>query len=106
MWVMHFGAPPFASASKKDRNYSIFIKNIEAFWRLHPCVRNLKESLDEDLKALLTSMLSSDVKNRPVSVESLVCHPFFTKESDLVDAVANMWTDTESLFAQFREQLA
>ena len=89
---MHFGAPPFASASKKDRNYSIFIKNIEAFWRLHPCVRNLKESLDEDVKALLTSML--------------VCHPFFTKESDLVDAVANMWTDTESLFAQFREQLA
>ena len=99
LWIMHFGTPPFAKATKNDRNYSILVRNAEAFWRLHPSVRAFDGSVDEDLKTLLTGMLSSDALKRPESVASLVMHPFFTKESNLVDSVTNEWTDSESLFA-------
>lgn len=31
-WLLHFGTPPFSSATSRDRNYSVLSRNPEAFW--------------------------------------------------------------------------
>lgn len=72
LFIFKFGNPPFIRASPMDRNYSIFIRKPECFWKMHPSVKKYNaanEPIDEDLKDLLTSMLSSDLKTRPESVE-------------------------------------
>lgn len=72
LWIMNFGTPPFGEASSRDRNYSILQRNPEAFWRLHPCIRRQTESVDEDLKLLLTSMLNREIgtaDKRPETID-------------------------------------
>ena len=87
---MHFGMPAFAKASSNDRNYSMLQRNATAFWNIHPAIKKFKGgAVDEDLKHLLTSLLSQDLNIRPVSIEQVIGHPYFAKESDLIDASTN-----------------
>ena len=102
---MYFGQPPFAKASRTDNNYAVFQRDVDAFWRLHPSVRKHGEPVDEDLKVLLTSMLRTDVNSRPESVECVLAHPYFTKETELVNSLTNEWVDNEAMNALFREKL-
>ena len=72
LFTLKFGAPPCSRATPMDRNYSILMRKPEAFWKLHPSVKkyiNTKGPVAEDLIDLLTSMLSSDLKLRPASIE-------------------------------------
>ena len=107
LWLLHFGSPPFSSSSSSDRNYSILQRNSESFWRLHPSVRKwgTEQPIDEDFKNLLNSMLSADIGNRPESIAEVMQHPFFTKETDLVDAHTNDWFDNEALKAAYKAKL-
>ena len=97
LWILHFAQPPFHSASDSDRNFGILQRNPEGFWRNHPSVRKHGEPIDEDFKNLLTSMLSKDISKRPQSVDALMQHPYFTKETDLINAQTNDWTDRDAI---------
>jgi serine/threonine protein kinase len=107
LWILAFAQPPFSQASSRDRNFSTLQRKPEAFWRLHPCVKKQPEPIDEDLKLLLTSMLSRDIGNdkRPESLESVLEHQYFRKETELLNAQTNNWVDKASIQAQFREKL-
>ena len=51
----------------------MFVKRADEFWSKNTCV-------DADLRALLTSMLSLSVEERPTSVDAILQHAFFTKD--------------------------
>ena len=81
-------------------------KNIDAFWRLHPSIRKYQGGeIDPDFKTLLASMLNRDVASRPESIDEIMTHAYFTKESELIDPVQNQWTNKEALFAEFSARL-
>ena len=82
LFIFHFGAPPFTRASPMDRNYSIFTRKTDMFFKVHPSVKKhiaKNGPLDETLIDLLTSMFASDLTTRPVSVQEVLAHPYFTK---------------------------
>lgn len=71
LFIFKFGAPPFNRASPLDRNYSIFLRKTEMFFKVHPSVKKYiakNGPVCEKFIDLLTSMLSSDLGKRPVSV--------------------------------------
>ena len=63
--------------------------------------------MDEDLKLLLTSMLCREigVGKRPETIDNVLDHTFFSKETELLDAHTNEWVDKSALYAQFIEKL-
>ena len=63
--------------------------------------------MDEDLKLLLTSMLCREigVDKRPETIDNVLDHTFFSKETELLDAHTNEWVDKSALYAQFIEKL-
>jgi len=59
------------------------MRKTECFWKMHPSVKKYiakNGPLDEQLMDLLTSMLSADLNVRPVSVEKVLEHPYFTND--------------------------
>ena len=39
LFIFKFGAPPFNRASPTDRNFGIFLRKNECFWKMHPSVK-------------------------------------------------------------------
>ena len=56
---------------------------------------------------MLTSMLSREIGagKRPETIENVLSHSFFSKETELIDAQTNEWVDKSALYAQFIEKL-
>ena len=80
LFIFKFGAPPFTRASPSDRNFSIFMRKTECFWKMHPSVKKhiaKNGPLNEELVDLLTSMLSSDLTKRPENIQQVLEHPYF-----------------------------
>ena len=80
LFIFTFGAPPFSRASPNDRNFAIFLRKNELFFKVHPSVKKYiakNGPVSESLIDLLTSMLSSDLEKRPVSVQQVLEHAFF-----------------------------
>ena len=100
LFIFTFGAPPFNRATPMDRNYAIFLRKKEMFFKVHPSVKKYiakNGPVSETLIDLLTSMLSSDLTVRPVSVQQLLEHSFF-ENGDKIDA--------EELQAEFQQLVA
>ena len=75
LFIITFGAPPFSRTVPSDRNFNIFLRNKECFWKMHPSVRkyvNKSGPVNPQLIDLLTSMLSTDIDSRPESVQSIL----------------------------------
>ena len=39
LFIITFGAPPFSRTLPGDRNFNIFLRNKECFWKMHPSVK-------------------------------------------------------------------
>ena len=99
LFIFKFGAPPFNRATTMDRNYAIFLRKTELFFKVHPSVKKYiakHGQVDESLLDLLTSMLSSDLSKRPVSVQEVLDHAYFTNGDKL---------DTENLDEEFKSMV-
>jgi len=97
LFIFVFGAPPFSRASPLDRNYAIFLRKTELFWKVHPSVKRYiakNGPVSEPLTDLLTSMLSSDLTKRPVSVKEVLEHAFFQNGDKI---------DTKELHEEFKQ---
>jgi len=71
LFIITFGAPPFSRTLPGDRNFNIFLRNKECFWRMHPSVKKYVAKsgpVNPKLIDLLTNMLSADISVRPESV--------------------------------------
>ena len=71
LFIITFGAPPFSRTLPGDRNFNIFLRNKECFWRMHPSVKKYVTKsgpVNPKLIDLLTNMLSADITARPESV--------------------------------------
>ena len=80
LFIFTFGAPPFNSASVRDRNFAIFLRKSELFFKVHPSVKKYiakNGPVNESLIDLLASMLSTDLEKRPASVQKVLEHDFF-----------------------------
>ena len=95
LFIITFGAPPFTRAVPSDRNFNIFTRNKDCFWKMHPSVKKYVAKAGEvnpRLIDLLTSMLSADIGTRPASVKSVLEHPFF---EDVEQQVSREALETE-----------
>ena len=74
---------------------------------MHPCVRKwgTEQPIDQDFKDLVNSMLNTDIGKRPQSIAEVMQHPFFTKETDLIDVHTNEWANGAELKAAFKGKL-
>ena len=87
LFIITFGAPPFTRAVPSDRNFNIFMRNKDCFWKMHPSVKKYVAKAGEvnpKLIDLLTSMLSADIGTRPESVKSILEHAFFEDSEEKV----------------------
>ena len=66
-------------ALTSEPNFRILTKMPEKFWKNHPNVKKSSRGaeVDSDLTNLLTSMMASNAKDRPESIEQIVSHPYF-----------------------------
>ena len=80
LFIITFFAPPFTRAVPTDRNFGLFSKKPEFFWKMHPSVKKYQKKhgeVDQKLIDLLTSMLSTDINSRPSNIKEVLEHPFF-----------------------------
>jgi len=99
LFIFKFGAPPFNRASPLDRNYAIFLRKSQMFFKVHPSIKKYiakHGQPEETLIDLLTSMLSPDLSKRPVSVQEVLNHPFFASGDK---------TTSEELDEEFRSMV-
>ena len=86
LFIITFGAPPFSRTLPGDRNFNIFLRNKECFWKMHPSVKKYVAKsgpVNPKLIDLLTNMLSADISARPESVQNVLEHAFFEEAEEI-----------------------